>query len=175
MRLSASNPVQVRHETSSDEFQVRELNLAAFPGPSEANLVDLLRSDAHPLISLIAEEEGQVLGHICFSPMTSDCDDELLIMGLAPMAVTATRQRQGIGSALVKAGIERCAELGAKAVVVLGHASYYPRFGFRPADEFGVASEYDVPRDVFMLLELETGCFSGAGCTVRYHPAFNTL
>jgi putative acetyltransferase len=165
----------IRAETRADESRIRELNLAAFPDSTEANLVELLRSEAHPLISLVAEDAGRISGHICFSPMSSDYGDNSLIMGLAPMAVLPERQRQGIGSALVRAGLDRCAGLGAKAVVVLGHAAYYPRFGFRPAGEFGVTSEYDVPAGVFQVQELAPGFFSGDACTVRYHPAFDTL
>jgi putative acetyltransferase len=88
------------------------------------------------------------------------------------MAVGPARQRAGIGSALVRAGLERCKLLDAAAVVVLGHPAYYPRFGFVPAAAFGLACEYDVPAEAFMALELRPGALRGAAGTLRYHAAF---
>lgn len=93
-------------------------------------------------------------------------------MGLAPMAVMPAAQRRGIGSALIRSGLERCAQLGYSAVVVLGHPEYYPRFGFVPASRFGIGCEYEVPDEVFMALELEPGALTGMSGTIRYHPAF---
>ena len=91
------------------------------------------------------------------------------------MAVSPEHQRQGIGSALVKAGLERCKQLGFVAVVVLGHAQYYPRFGFSPSTRFGIGSEYDVPEDVFMAMEIQPAALAGKTGTVRYHAAFASL
>jgi putative acetyltransferase len=96
----------------------------------------------------------------------------LKILGLAPMAVLPSRQRGGIGSALVRDGLERCRLSGVQAVVVLGHAEYYPRFGFIPASRARLRCEYDVPDDVFMVCELEEGSLAGKAGTIRYHPAF---
>jgi predicted acetyltransferase len=90
----------------------------------------------------------------------------LRIMGLAPVAVLPERQRQGVGSALVRAGLEQCRQLG--AVVVLGHHAYYPRFGFSPSTRFGIGCEYDVPADAFMVFELHAGFLRGASGKVRY-------
>jgi putative acetyltransferase len=95
-----------------------------------------------------------------------------VLMGLAPMAVVPARQRQGIGARLIAVGLERCGQLGAAAVVVLGHADYYPRFGFTPASRFGLRCEYDVPDDVFMVRELAGGGLTGLAGTIRYHPVF---
>ena len=94
------------------------------------------------------------------------------MMGLAPMAVAPARQRGGIGSALVRAGLERCREMGAAAVVVLGHPDFYPRFGFLPAARLGLSCEYDVPAEAFMAMELEPNGLRGAAGIVSYHPAF---
>ena len=91
------------------------------------------------------------------------------------MAVVPARQRQGIGSALVHEGLRRCRPLGFGVVVVLGHAEYYPRFGFRPASHFGLGCEYDVPEEVFMVLELEQGVLKGKSGTIRYHSAFASV
>jgi putative acetyltransferase len=96
-------------------------------------------------------------------------------MGLAPLAVTPARQRSGVGSALVRSGLEECARRGFGAVIVLGHASYYPRFGFVPASRFGIRGEYNVPDDVFMATELVPGFLAGKSGTIRYHPEFANL
>ena len=98
-----------------------------------------------------------------------------LVMGLAPMAVAPSRQRRGIGSALVEAGLARCKELGAVAVVVLGHPEFYPRFGFVPAARFGLECEYEVPVEAFMAMELQPHALRGAAGKVSYHPAFGSV
>jgi putative acetyltransferase len=134
--------------------------------------VDALRSQATPIISVVAHDEGALVGHILFSPVSLTGHDELKIMGLAPMAVVPAQQRRGIGSALVREGLERCRRLGYGAVVVLGHPEFYSRLGFVPASLFGVTSEYDVPDDVFMALELAAGALEGKAGTIRYHPSF---
>ena len=124
---------------------------------------------------LIADDDDAIVGHILFSPVTLTAHPGLRIMGLAPMAVVPARQRQGIGSALIREGLEHCRRLGFGAVIVLGHAEYYPRFGFTPASRFGLGCEYDVPDEVFMALELYEGILQGKSGTIRYHPAFATV
>ena len=93
-------------------------------------------------------------------------------MGLAPMAVLPDFQRSGVGAKLIETGLQRCYGLGYKAVVVLGHPSYYPRFGFLPAAQFGIDCEYDVPEGVFMAIELCPGALADKSGTVKYHAAF---
>jgi len=162
----------VRSERPGDVAAIRGVNLAAFAGALEADLVDALRVQARPIISLVADDSGSITGHILFSPVTLSASSGVKIMGLAPMAVLPTRQREGIGSALVSAGLDACQQLGFLAVVVLGHAKYYPRFGFEPASRFGILCEYDVPDDVFMALELEPNALNGKTGIIRYHAAF---
>jgi putative acetyltransferase len=166
--------VLIRAETDTDIPAIHALNVAAFPTSVEADLVDALRRQAHPIVSLVAERDGTVVGHILFSPVSLVSMSDLRLMGLAPMAVAPAHQRGGIGSALVRAGLEQCRQLGFSAVVVLGHPEYYPRFGFQPAVRFGICSEYDVPEEVFMVLELVPGSLRGATGTVQYHPAFGS-
>jgi putative acetyltransferase len=164
--------MRIRPETESDRAAVRAVNRAAFETPAEADLVESLHRKAVSLISLVAEVEGGVVGHILFSPVSLAEHAHLKLMGLAPMAVVPDHQRKGIGSALVRQGLARCKDLGYCAVVVVGHAQYYPRFGFVPAHRHGLRCEYDVPSDVFMVAELEAGALKGASGVVRYDEAF---
>lgn len=167
--------MHIRPERPSDIPYIRTVNLTAFETSTEANLVDVLREQAEPFVSLVADDGGAIVGHILFSPVTLTAHPELRIIGLAPMAVVPTRQRQGIGSALIHEGLKRSRPLGFGAVIVLGHAQYYPRFGFTPASHFDLACEYDVPEDVFMALELDQGILKGKSGTIRYHPAFASI
>ena len=173
--------VTIRLEQDGDAAPIRGVHLAAFDTPSEAALVDALREHGASIVSLVAVDADLIVGHILFSPITVDGQDSQML-GLAPMAVRPERQRQGIGSALVRAGLEASRRRGAAAVVVVGHAAFYPRFGFAPASRFGLRCEYDVPDEVFMALELVSGAIlenvqsaGKAGRLVRYHPAFADL
>lgn len=165
----------IRDENAQDRTDIHSLNASAFETCAEADLVDALRVQVHPVISLVAEEADTVLGHVMFSPVSLSGHPGLKIMGLAPMAVAPQHQRQGIGTALVRAGLERCRELGFGAVVVLGHPGYYPRFGFQPAKCVGIACEYEVPEDVFMVMELQPGYLHGASGIIKFHTAFGNV
>jgi putative acetyltransferase len=164
--------MKIRPEQSADVDAVRVVNRAAFETSTEADLVDALRAQAEPLVSLVADQDGAIVGHILFTPVTLPDHADLKIMGLAPMAVMPPAQRRGIGSALVRDGLDHCRQLGYWAVVVLGHPEYYPRFGFKPASHFGLGCEYDVSDEIFMALELKPGILTGKSGTIRYHPAF---
>jgi NAD(P)H dehydrogenase (quinone) len=165
----------IRNEEEKDRAAVHALNVVAFETPTEANLVDALRQKARPVVSLVAQVNQTVVGHIMFSPVKLSGHSELIIMGLAPMAVEPEHQRKGIGSALVRAGVEQCKKLGCGAVVVLGHPEYYPRFGFAPSASFGISCEYDVPEEVFMAIELQPGFLDGVPGKVKYHAAFGSM
>lgn len=165
----------IRAEQAGDQAGVRGVNVAAFETPAEADLVDALRAQARPLVSLVAAEVGAIVGHIMFSPVALPGHPTLALMGLAPMGVAPARQRAGIGSALVRAGLESCRRLPADAVGVLGHPEYYPRFGFAPGVRSGLGCEYDAPAEAFMVLELRPGTLRGATGKVQYHAAFASL
>ena len=169
----ASRDLTIRPERDGDAEAIRAVTAAAFPSTAEANLVDALRQQRASIVSLVADAGGLVVGHILFSPVTLDGAD-VGILGLAPMAVWPERQRQGIGSELVRAGLDASRERGAAAVVVVGHPAFYPRFGFVPASRFNLRCEYDVRDDVFMALELKPGSLRSGGF-IRYHPAFAAL
>ena len=164
--------MRIRREESQDVPQIRTINVAAFGTDAEANIVNTLRSEAADVISLVAEDDGQVVGHIMFSPVHVVGAPDLRAIALAPMAVIPQRQRRGIGSALVTAGLEECRRSGAHAVFVVGHPSYYPRFGFAPASGFGFRCEFDVTDEAFMAAELLPRALSGRAGTVYFHEAF---
>lgn len=121
----------VRDEIPEDYEAIGNLNRLAFGGNGEAELVDRLRSTGFGVVSLVAIEDGEIVGHILFSELPIETDQGVIdAESLAPMAVHPKWQRQGIGSALVQQGVEICRELGKSIVVVLGHPGDYPRFGF---------------------------------------------
>jgi putative acetyltransferase len=164
--------MDIRPEHSEDAAAVRRVNEAAFGKPDEADLVDRLRARAAPYLALVAEDEDGVVGHIVFSPMTFDPPRPgLTAFGLAPMAVLPSRQQRGIGSALVREGLAACREAGVDAVFVLGHPTYYPRFGFEPTADRGIENEYGAPPEAFMAIELTPGALDEVTGTARYHPA----
>lgn len=162
----------IREEESSNYSAIHAVNESAFETPAEANLVDILRREAHPIISLVAQAGEAIVGHVMFSPVSLTGYPDLKIMGLGPVAVLPSYQRKGIGSALITAGLEECKALGFGAVIVLGHSAYYPRFGFIPSLEYGILCEYDVPPEVFMVIELHPGYLQGAEGIIQYHAAF---
>jgi putative acetyltransferase len=165
------SPLYLRRERPDDVAAVDAVHRAAFPGDDEARLVAALRDNGHASPSLVAELDGQIVGHIVFSPVTLDPPAPLVGLGLAPVAVLPAHQRQGIGSRLIKEGIAECREMGVDYVVVLGHPAYYPRFGFRRGDEYGLGNEYGAG-EAFMVIELRPGCLAGVRAVVHYGPEF---
>lgn len=165
--------ILIRHETEADHAAVRRINEAAFGRKGEANLVEALRREAGHFISLVAELDAEVVGHIFFSPVRVESAGESFeAMGLAPMAVLPEHQNRGIGSELVRHGLEQCLQSGHSIVVVLGHPGYYPRFGFMTASSKNLSTEYEVPDEVFMVAELKPGALAGKRGLIKYHPAF---
>ena len=169
--------VTIRSETHGDRDAIHAVNAAAFGQELEARLVDSIRAAGESLLSLVAEDASGIVGHILFTPVTIEASGAASQAtgrwaGLAPMAVAPHRQREGIGSALVAAGLAECRALGIAAVVVLGHPAFYPRFGFRTASVFGLRCEFPVPDEVFMALELVPGSFAHRDGLVRYLPCF---
>jgi putative acetyltransferase len=168
--------MEIREEQPSDIEKIWKVNSNAFETDAEANLVNALRSSGCTYISLVAEIENNIVGHILFTPVELiGNNNKLKIMGLAPMAVFSTYQNKGIGSKLVKAGLEQCRSQGYIAVVVLGHPNYYPKFGFVPSVKYGIKSEYEVPDEVFMILELISGSLKNHEGVIKYHEAFNNV
>ena len=168
---------RIRDEIPEDIQAIREVNRAAFGGEDEARLVDLLRASNCVLISQVAiEADGRVIGHILFSPLTIETPQgERRAAALAPMAVLPEYQKQGAGSALVRAGLDACRRQGIGAVIVVGHPGYYPRFGFSTALARNLQSPYPDLGDAWMAVELTPGALTGVSGTVRYPEAFAML
>lgn len=168
--------LSIRTETEADRAAVLEVNERAFGRVNEANLVEALRKNAQPQVSLVAELDGRIVGHIFFSPVRiEDEASDFTALGLAPMAVLPELQNQSIGSQLVRGGLNQCRKMGCDVVVVLGHPEYYPRFGFVPAKAKGLRCEYDVPDEVFMVAELREGALAGRRGVVKYRPEFSSV
>lgn len=167
-------PVLIRPETGADHESIRQVNRLAFGQEGEARLVDALREGGFVRLSLVAEENGQFIGHILFSDL-SIVAGELAIpaLALAPMAVLPGRQHQGIGSALVRHGLKTCGENGQRIVIVLGHPRFYQRFGFSAERARRLESPYS--GEAFMAVELVPGALDGVSGNVIYPPPFRCL
>lgn len=168
--------ITIRPERPEDASRIRHVNEPAFGQPTEADLVDRLRRGCTDSLSLVAEDDA-VVGHILFTPVVVESEERRVLgMGLAPMAVLPDRQRQGIGSQLVRRGLDILRERGCPFVVVVGHQEYYPRFGFEPASLRGFASQWGgVPDAAFMVLVLDKHGMAGASGVARYREEFNEV
>jgi putative acetyltransferase len=173
--------MEIRAEKAEDRAAIWEINRLAFGGEAEPNLVDKIRKSAGfiPQLSLVAVQQGRVVGHILFSPIEIRLDDRpdqpMQALALAPMAVHPDLQKQGIGSALVRHGLEICRDLGHNLVVVIGHPDYYTRFGFTSARARGLDAPFPVPDEAFLAIELVPGSLPGVKGTVVYPPAFEEV
>ena len=161
--------IDIREELPEDIAAIREVNKRAFGQDQEPNLVETLRSNGASVLSLVATLDGQVAGHILYSPATIA---EISGAALAPMAVLPEYQRRGIGSKLIETGTRKLKAAGFPFIIVLGHPSYYPRFGFQPASTFGIKCEWDVPPEAFMLLILDHARMQGISGLAQYRPEF---
>mgnify|MGYP001248641355 CR=1 FL=1 len=159
----------VRAEAPDDAAEIRRVTEAAFGGAREADLVEALRAGGHMALSLLALDASEVIGHALFSPLVSPAS----ALALAPVSVAPDRQREGIGSRLIRFGLEMMREDGWEAVFVLGDPAYYGRFGFRR--EMAAPFETAYPREYFMALELRPGVLAGMGGAVVYPAPFLAL
>jgi len=163
----------VREEAAGDFEAIRKVNRLAFGQDTEAELVDRLRAEGLIIVSLVAVVNGAAVGHILFSRLAVErCGPPLRAASLAPVAVRPEWQRQGIGGALVRAGLEACRARGVEAVVVVGHPKYYPRFGF--SAELARRLEAPFGGDALMAIELVPGALA-AGGRLRFPGAFGDI
>lgn len=160
----------IRESALTDDSAIRHLNDTAFGGTDESRLIEDLRAAGLAAVELVAVDRA-VVGHILLSALDVTVDGAAVrALALAPMAVLPERQRHGIGSALVRTGLQQARDGGWQAVVVLGHQDYYPRFGFSAA----LAESLEAPFSgaSFMALELQPGALRGGRGRVVYPPAF---
>ena len=161
--------MKIRPERRDDIEAIFEIEASAFETDMEARLVDILRSDGDLTVSLVAEKDGEIIGHIALSPMEAP----VRTMGLGPVAVRPDLQRKGIGSKLIREALNIAREDNVQAVFLLGHAEYYPRFGFSPELAAPFTSPFSGPN--FMAKELEVGCLAGKTGKVEYAPGFSKI
>ncbi len=162
----------IRAEETSDHARVFAIQAAAFGRRNEAELVELLRASASPQLSLVAVEAGRILGQVFFSPVTIESPRAPCAAGLAPVAVEPAHQGRGIGSALIRAGLEACPGLGFEAVFLVGDPRYYSRFGFALAAPLGFSSGSPRFDPVLQVHEIRRRALAGCRGRVRFHRAF---
>lgn len=166
--------MEIRTETGADLAAVGEVNRLAFGREAEARLVDDLRDGGYARLSLVAEEEGRLVGHIMFSEAVIRTDGgEVGALALGPVGVIPERQGRGVGSALIREGLDRCVQEGHRIVVLLGHPGYYPRFGFSAERAGNLSSPYS--GDAFMALELAPGALSRVVGEFEFAPPFGAV
>lgn len=164
----------VRRERQGDEAQIYEVNYQAFGRKEEAEVVNVLRSSCPEGVSLVAEEEGKIVGHMLFTPTIIEGEGTSLVgTGLAPLAVLPRYQGKGVGSALVRAGLDEMRTAGEPFVVVVGHPGYYPKFGFERASKYGIRCEYgEVPDEAFMIIVFDEKRMQGVQGVAKERPEF---
>jgi len=169
----------IRQETEKDYRETEKLTEEAFRNleisdHNEHLLVQRLRQskDFIPELSLVAEMDNKIVGHILFSKITIEGEKETESLCLAPVSVLPEYQNQGIGSELIKEGLLKAEDLGFESVLLVGHSTYYPRFGFERASKWDIRCAFEVPDDAFMAIELKIDALKGKSGTVKYPPEF---
>ena len=166
---------KIRFEKPEDIAFIHSVNEQAFGRVSEAKLVDTLRLACTDHLSLVADDNGSIIGHLMFTPVVvTDGKQKTEGMGLAPMAVLPSRQRQGIGTQLVDSGLRILKEKGCPFVIVLGHPEYYPRFGFQAASGCNIKTQWDgVPDEAFMILVMDHEAMLNVSGVATFRDEFN--
>ncbi|MCW4032557.1 MAG: N-acetyltransferase [Candidatus Bathyarchaeota archaeon] len=164
----------VRREKEEDFKSIYEINEQAFKQKDESELIERIRNNKNfiPELSLVAEENGKIIGHILFSKIKIIGEKKYESLALAPMAILPELQRKGIGGRLIKEGLNKARELGFDSVIVLGHKDYYPRFGFERASKWDIKCPFKVPDEAFMAIELNIGVLANKSGIVEYPEEF---
>lgn len=162
----------IRSETPKDFEQITILNDLAFKRPNEGLMISALRKNNKfiPELSLVAEIDSKIVGHILFFPLNIISGEKNYeVLSLAPLAVLPEYQKKGIGKELVTEGLKKSKDMGYKAIVVLGHPTYYPKFGFEPASKWNIKPPFDdVPDEASMGLELLEGFLRDKAGGIEY-------
>jgi predicted N-acetyltransferase YhbS len=170
--------ITLRKEQKKDFDSIAMINDMAFGRKAESKLIDALRNTAEfiPDLSIVAEVNEKVIGHILFYPISIvDGKKKYTSLALAPMSVLPAFRKKSIGKLLVLYGIQTAKDLGHKSVIVLGHPSYYPKFGFERASKWKIKSAFPAPDEAFLAIELKKGCLDKISGTVVYPEAFDAL
>jgi predicted N-acetyltransferase YhbS len=164
-----------KKEEVNGRIQIYEVNKLAFQQENEGKLIEKIRKSENfvPELSIVAEVDNRIVGHILFSKIIIIGNSDYESLALAPMAVIPEFQRRGIGSELIKIGMEKAKELGFDSIIVIGHKEYYPKFGFQRASRWDIKCPFEVPDDVFMAIELTEKALEGKAGTVKYPDEFN--
>jgi putative acetyltransferase len=166
----------IREEQPEDIAGVRQVEIAAFERAPEADLVDLLREHGKVSLSLVALDQGQVVGHVLFSPGRIETPGgPVMVQGMGPVAVQPGRQGQGIGSALIRQGLASLHQAGHRLAIVEGNPRYYLRFGFQDATPLGITCEFNPPPGCFMVQALAPGALDGVSGMTYYAEEFQSV
>lgn len=168
--------MNIRPETKQDKESIYKINCEAFGTDIEAKIVDALRDSGQLKLSMVAEDHGNIIGHIAYSPMTfPDARIAVNAVALAPMSVAPAFQRKGVGSRLINISVEELKRSNVDIIFLIGHPEYYPKFGFQPAfSTLGVKSNFeDVPDDAFMYLKISENPFKLENSRVFFRDEFS--
>jgi len=166
--------ITIRTEKPEDSAFVYAVIEKTFKRDAEAKLAEKLRRNCADHLSLVAENNGTIVGHIMFTPVMIKNGKEIQGMGLAPMAVMPSMQRMGIGTMLIRAGLNILEKKGCPFVIVLGHPEYYPRFGFQPASMLKIKSQWDdVPDEAFMINILDHKAMQNVSGIASFRDEFS--
>ncbi len=170
--------ITIRSEKPEDFQGIERVNDLSFKRKAEGKLVDEIRKlpEFVSALSIVAEQDEQIVGHLLFLPVVIKQKDKThSTLTLAPMSVLPDYQKKSVGKLMIIYGLQKAKELGYKSVVVLGHPSYYPKFGFEKASKWKIKSPFPAPDEVFMALELEKGSLDSIQGNVIYPPVFDLV
>ncbi len=165
----------IRQELKEDHTRIKEINDQAFEQEDEGKLVDKLRKKDQfiPELSLVAEVDKTVVGHILFYPgKINSANQKYTTLSLGPMSVLPEYQKKGIGGRLINEGLKLAKDLGFRSVIVVGHPEYYPKFGFTKASKWSIKVPFKVPNEVFMALEIVEGELQDKPGIIEYPAEF---